>query len=173
MAVLIPSAARTATGLPGLTSAGAPSAGTDEVQTISSSGTPTGGTFKLSFKGQRTAALDFDASAAEIDAALGALSTIGGAANVTCAGGALPTDVTVTFTGALAKKAVPLLTVVESALTGGTDPEITVAETTPGVTATHRGAPKGAQLVDTTNGIAYINTGSATSPTWTKIGTQV
>ena len=172
MAVLIPSAARTNTGLVGLTNAGAPGAGTDEVQTIESSGTPTGGTFKLEFKGRRTTALDFDATAAEIDAALGALSTIGGAANVTCAGGALPTDVTVTFAAALAKKAVPLITVVESALTGGTDPEITVAETTPGVSATHRGAPKGAQLVDTTNGVAYINTGTTTSPTWTKVGTQ-
>lgn len=34
-------------------------------------------------------------------------------------------------------------------------------------------APKGALLCDTTNAIAYINTGTQANPTWTKIGTQV
>lgn len=33
-------------------------------------------------------------------------------------------------------------------------------------------AAKGAILTDTTNGIAYINTGTQASPVWTKIGTQ-
>jgi hypothetical protein len=40
------------------------------------------------------------------------------------------------------------------------------------VTATGRGAPTGAGLIDTTNGIQYINTGTALAPTWTKVGTQ-
>lgn len=33
-------------------------------------------------------------------------------------------------------------------------------------------APKGALLLDTTNGILYINTNTQASPTWTKVGTQ-
>lgn len=157
--------------------AGAPVAGTDEVQTITFGGTPTGGTFKLAFKGQTTAAISWSATNAtlvsNIDTALEALTTIG-SGNVTTAVGTMTAGIgtiTVTFTGSLAKKAVPLISVFSNDLTG-TAPTLAVAETTPGVDATSRGAPKGARLVDTTNGIAYINTGTATIPTWTKVGTQ-
>lgn len=158
--------------------AGAPAAGTDEVQTLTIGGTPTGGTFKLAYKGRVTGAITWSATEAtllaNIDNALGALSTIGTTSDVTVAAGTL-TDgigtITITFVGANAKKAVPLITVADNSLTG-TDPTLEIAETTPGVTATHRGAPKGAPLYDTTNGIAYINTGTATVPTWTKVGTQ-
>lgn len=34
-------------------------------------------------------------------------------------------------------------------------------------------AAVGAQLIDTTNGKLYINTGTQASPTWTVVGTQV
>lgn len=58
-------------------------------------------------------------------------------------------------------------------LTGGADaPGVSVAETTPGVTATARGAGKGATLLDTTNGKEYINTGTPLEPTWTVVGSQ-
>lgn len=33
-------------------------------------------------------------------------------------------------------------------------------------------AAKGAALVDTTNGVVYVNTGTMALPTWTKVGTQ-
>lgn len=33
-------------------------------------------------------------------------------------------------------------------------------------------AAKGCLLIDTTNGILYINTNTQASPTWTKVGTQ-
>lgn len=33
-------------------------------------------------------------------------------------------------------------------------------------------ALKGAKLIDTTNGLDYINTGTLASNTWTKVGTQ-
>lgn len=33
-------------------------------------------------------------------------------------------------------------------------------------------APKGAKLIDTTNGVDYINTGTQASPAWVKTGTQ-
>jgi flagellar hook protein FlgE len=104
----------------------------DEVQTISITGLPTGGTFTLTFNGETTSALDFDASAAEIQSALEALSTIG-ASNVACAGGDLPgTPVTVTFQGSLAGTDVALISIDDSGLTGGTTPTGSVAETTKG-----------------------------------------
>lgn len=103
----------------------------NEVQTLTITGGPTGGSFTLTFKGQTTAAIAFGATAAAVDAALEALTTIG-AGNVTCAGGPLPgTAVTITFVGTLAGTNVPLITATSS-LTGGTTPTITVAQTTAG-----------------------------------------
>lgn len=160
-----------------LTNAGAPVAGTDEVQTLTFGGTPTGGTFKLSFKGYRTAAISWSATNAtlvsNIDAALEALAAIG-SGGVTTAVGTMTAGIgtiTVTFAGALGKKAVPTMAVALNSLTG-TNPTLAVAETTPGVDGTYRTSSKGALLVDTTNGIAYINTGATNAPTWTKVGTQ-
>jgi hypothetical protein len=149
---------------------GAPSAGTSEVQTLAVTGTPTGGNFKLQFKGQRTAAIAHNAAAAAVVAALEALSNIG-SGGVTATGGALPgTDVVITFAGARAARAQPLITVVESALTGGTTPAAAVTETTPGVTATLRDAPVGSQYVRTSNGVLYTKT--ADPGTFVVVGAQ-
>lgn len=160
-----------------LTNAGAPGAGTDEVQTITFGGTPTGGTFKLKLGPFRTAAISWSATnntlRDNVDAALELLPNVG-TGSVTTAVGTMTAGIgtlTVTFVGVLGKKAVPLMTVDNNSLTG-TTPTVEVEETTPGVGATHRGAPKGAKLVDTTNGIDYINTGTADAPTWTKVGVQ-
>lgn len=101
-------------------------AAVDEAQTISS--TATGGTFTLSFGGQTTAALNWNSTFAQIDTALEALSTIG-AGNVTCAGGPLPANVTVTFAGTLAGQDAAMITVDNTNMTGGT---ASIAETTPG-----------------------------------------
>jgi hypothetical protein len=158
-------------GLP-LENAGAPVNGTSEVQTLTQTGSPTGGTFKLSFDGYETASIAYDADAATIQAALEALPSIG-TGGVTGGGGPLnTTPVTVTFAGNLGKKAVPLMTLSANALTGGTTPTVGIAETTPGVDATGRGAPKAALLLDTTNAKLYINTGTALAPTWVVTGTQ-
>lgn len=161
-----------------LANAGAPVNGTDEVQTITIGGTPTGGSFKLMFDGHTTGAIAWSATTAtlvaNIDAALEALANIGTGGVVTADSTLVAGigDVTVTFSGAnLGKKAQALMTADASALTG-TDPTVEVAETTPGVNATHRGAPKGCLVSDTTNGILYINTGTTQAPTWTKVGTQ-
>lgn len=160
-----------------LTNAGVPGDGTDEVQTITFGGTPTGGTFKLKFGPFRTAAISWSATnntlRDNVDAALEALPNIG-TGGVTTAVGTMTAGIgtlTVTFAGALGKKAVALMTVDNNSLTG-TAPTVAVTETTPGVSATHRGAPTGAVLLDTTNGISYQNTGTAAAPTWAKIGTQ-
>jgi len=104
-----------------------------EVQTLTITGTPTGGTFKLKFRGYKTAAIAYNATAAAVDAALELLGTIG-TGGVTCAGGPLPgTPVTITFAGQLANQNVPTITLTDAAFTGGTTPVGAVAVTTPGV----------------------------------------
>ena len=159
--------AREARGVP--SASGAPSNGTSEVQTLTVTGTPTGGTFVLEFKGQRTDPIDFDADAAAVDAALEALPSIG-TGGVTCGGGALPgTPVTITFAGKNAARAQPLITVPVNSLTGGTTPAAAVAETTPGVNGTLRDAPIGTPYVDTANGKQYTKTATST---WTLTGSQ-
>lgn len=103
------------------------------VQTISITGSPTGGTFKLKFGGQTTASLNHNSSAAAIKTALEALASIG-SGNVDTSGGALPgTPVVVTFIGNLAGRPVSLITVVNEALTGGSSPAVSIANTTVGV----------------------------------------
>lgn len=100
----------------------------DAAQRLMISGAPTGGTFRLTFKGQQTSALAFNASASDVRAALEALSTIG-AGNVMVFGG--PTNgYTIDFLGDLAKASQPTMTVTAS-LTGGTSPDATI---TPPVT---------------------------------------
>lgn len=103
--------------------------GVTEVQTLTTSGVPTAGTFKLNFRGQKTAAIAFNASAATIQTELRKLGRLGA---VTCSGGALPTAVVITFTGKNANQDQPLITVSDNALTGGTAPAASVVETTKG-----------------------------------------
>lgn len=156
--------------------AGAPTAGTTEVQTLTIGGTPDGGSFTLTFRGRTTAAIDWTATdndlIAAVDAALEALDVIG-TGGITAADGTLTSGIgtiTLTFAGVNAKKAQPLI-VANNSLTG-TSPTVAVTETTPGVDASHRGAAKGAPLVDTTNGKQYINTGTNRVPVWTVVGSQ-
>jgi hypothetical protein len=157
------------------TNAGAPSAGTSEVQTLTIGGTPTGGTFQLGFEGRASGAITWSATNATLftnmntamDAAFGTGSVVATAGTITAGIG----TVILTFGGNYARRAVPNMTVVSNALTG-TSPTLAVAETTPGVDATARGSGVGAKLIDITNGIDYINTGTALAPTWTKVGTQ-
>lgn len=157
--------------------AGVPGAGTSEVQTLTIGGTPTGGTFKLAFDGQTSGAITWSATnntlLANIQAALDALTNIG-TNGVVAAAGTLTAGIgtiTLTFGANLAKLVVNTITVALNSLVG-TDPTLAVTETTPGVTADFRGASKGALVTDVTNGVLYINTGTALAPTWTKVGTQ-
>lgn len=147
--------------------AGAPGAGTSEVVTVTVSGSPTSGTYKLKKDGIFTASIAYSATSAALQAVLNAHPSI----NMSAAG-ANGGPYTLTATGNEAAKAASPITLGENSLAGGSSPTVQIVETTPGVDATGRGAPKGQLLVDTTNGIAYINTGTETAPTWTKIGTQ-
>lgn len=107
----------------------------DEVQTLTITGSPTGGTFTISFEGQTTAGVAFDATAADVKNALEALSNIA-VGDLTAGGGPLPgSAVTITFGGTHAKENVSLMTTTDS-LTGGTSPASSWAETTAGVPKT-------------------------------------
>ncbi|WP_339730088.1 hypothetical protein [uncultured Gimesia sp.] len=76
-------------------------AGTAEVQELSITGSPSSGTFSLTYAGQSTGNIAYNADAAAVQSALEALSTIG-AGNVICSGGALPdTPIVITFAGEL------------------------------------------------------------------------
>jgi uncharacterized phage protein gp47/JayE len=107
-------------------------AGTSEVQTITFSGTPVGGTFTLVFDGESTSALAHNVSAAAVKAALEALSTIN-TVNVT---GTVGAGFVVTFAGADAEQPKELITVGSNTLSsdGVAVGDITpsIAETTPG-----------------------------------------
>jgi hypothetical protein len=107
-------------------------AAVDAITTLSSQGTPTGGTFTLRVHPTygdvlTTTALTFDESAADVKSALvatGAFAT----GDITAAGGALPTAITLTWTGVYAGSA-PHITPV-SAVTGGGNSTVLAKVTT-------------------------------------------
>lgn len=103
-------------------------AGVAEVQTMTITGTPTGGTYKLAFKGAETSALAYNANAAAIQTALQALGTIG-SGNVLVTGSG---PFTLTFASTLGTDNQPLVVLVNNSLTGGTSPTITITQTTRG-----------------------------------------
>jgi trimeric autotransporter adhesin len=102
------------------------STGTNEVQTVTLTGGPTGGTFNLTYDGQTTSAIAYNADAATVDTALEALSNIG-SGDVTVTGSA-GGQWTVTFGGALAATNLPQMTANGSSLTGGSGQAIAVSE---------------------------------------------
>lgn len=102
----------------------------NEVQTVTISGSPTGGHFTLSFGGDTTANIGHNASAAHVQSVLAALPSIG-AGNVAVTGSAAA-GYAVTFQGTLGATNVPLMTADGSTLTGGTAPAVNVVETTAG-----------------------------------------
>lgn len=122
------------TALNALSSVPAAAGGTNEVQTATITGTPTGGTFTLTYSGQTTGAIAFNAAASVVQTALIALSNIGpGDVTVTGSAGG---PYTVTFGGTLAATDVAAMTASGASLTGGTSPGVTIATPTAGVANT-------------------------------------
>ena len=81
---------------------------TNEVQVVTVNGTPTGGTFTLTFRGATTSGLAYNAAASTVQTALQGLSTIGsGNAAVSGSAGA---PYTVTFASVLAATSVDQIT---------------------------------------------------------------
>jgi hypothetical protein len=154
-----------------------PGAGTDEVQTLTIGGTPTGGTFNLRFENNITGAIAWSATTntllANIQAELDLLPNLGVNGCVASDSSLVSGigDLLLTFGVIRAKEAVETITVFSNSLTGSA-PTLAIAETTPGVTADFRGWPKGQVVRDITNGLLYINTGTTYAPTWTKVGLQ-
>ena len=102
----------------------------NEVQTVTITGAPEGGTFTLTFSGQTTGPIAYNATAAAVQAALEALSNIApGDVLVTGAAGG---PYTVTFLGAHSGTDTAQMTASGSGLTGGSTPGVTVATTTTG-----------------------------------------
>jgi flagellar hook protein FlgE len=109
--------------------------GINEKQTVTITGSPTGGHYHLSYGGQTTGDIAYNATAADVQTALAALSTIG-TGNVTCTGGPGPdTPVVVTFAGDLGGNNLNLMTIDTSGLSGGTSPAGSVSETVAGSTS--------------------------------------
>lgn len=118
----------------GITTIQAASSGRNEKQIITLAGTPTGGTFTLTYSGQTTGAIAYNASAATVQTALEGLSNIAvGDVTVTdnSGGGWL-----VEFTGTLAGDDVALITGNGASLTGQTG-YITHNTTTQGSTGSN------------------------------------
>lgn len=111
----------------GYTGGGTVSAGTAEVQTVTITGAPTGGTFTLTHDGNTTGPIAYNATAVAVQAALLALPHLeSGDLTVTGAG-----PYTVTWNAELGN--VTQMTASGAGLTGGTAPAVGVATTTPGV----------------------------------------
>lgn len=151
---------------------GAPVNGTNEIQTLTIGGTPTGGTFRLNFEGFVTGAITWSSTnntlLSNINTALDALASLGVSGCVAAAGSLTSGigTITLTFGANRGRQAIPsVIGVTLNALTG-TSPTLAIVETTPGVDATARGAVPGAELVDSTNGNRYFNAGTALAPIW-------
>jgi hypothetical protein len=103
----------------------------NEIQTLTVTGGPTGGTFTITFAGQTTAAIPYNATAAQVQTALEGLSNINpGDVTVT---GNVGGPWTLTWGGQYLGENVAQPTTTE-AFTGGTTPDITIATTTAGGT---------------------------------------
>lgn len=145
--------------------------GNAEVQTVTITGSPTGGTFTLTYAGQTTATIVYNAAAGAVQSALEALSNVE-VGDVTVSGSA-GGPYTLTFAAALGN--VPQVTANGAALTGGTTPGVTVATTTQGLAPSVIGyrAPR-VGVAPTPNGVslevwtqAIENGGAAASlPYW-------
>lgn len=108
--------------------------GTNEIQTVTITGSPTGGNFKLTFNTQ-TADIPYNANAATVQAALEALASVE-VGDVAVAGGPGPgTPYTVTFKGQYTETNVTQMTASHT-FTGGSSPAIAVTTTTGGAAPT-------------------------------------
>lgn len=110
--------------------------GVNERETITATGTVSGGTFTLTYSAQTTAAIPFNATAAQVQAALIALSNIG-PGDVRCSGGPWPTTpIVVDFDGTLSGTLTGApMTITTTGLTG-TTPGGTITRTVTGLSNT-------------------------------------
>jgi hypothetical protein len=103
---------------------------TNEVQQVDITGGPTGGDYTLTYSGQTTDDIPYNASANALQAYLTDLSNIRPGDVIVSGGAAEP--YTVTFTGSLRGTNVSALTADATGLTGGTTPGVTITTVTAG-----------------------------------------
>jgi len=106
-----------------------------EVQTVTLSGVPDAGSYTLTYDGVTTTELAFDASKADIEAALDALSTTPDSGGITASAGPLASAVTFTFLDTMGDEDgdVPMITITGVDLkVGAVDVTGTCAETVEG-----------------------------------------
>jgi len=125
--------------------------GSRATQSVYINGVPTGGTFTLTFGGQTTGAIAYNASTAAVQSALEALSNI--APGDVVVSGSAGVSYTLTFGGVYASTTVPVVSATSS-LTGGTNASVTVAPVGTGLTHTIHARPPGAMRL---SGIAKWN----------------
>jgi len=159
---------------------------TDAVQDIALTGNPTGGTFALTLGGQTTGAIAYNATAATVQAALQALSSIG-SGNVAVTAAPSGTGWEVRFTGTLANSYEGTITGNGSSLTGGTSQVVAVTTVSAGgdagdaaivtdplgaVTRTYTDAEdRTVRIVqDFTNGVVTGTSNATTGYTYNQVG---
>jgi hypothetical protein len=138
---------------------------TSEAFRIAINGHPTGGTFKITFGGQQTAAIPYNASGATVQAAMEALSTRS-AGKVTVTNDDLPEYILYgEFRGTLAgtNQATPTATSV--ALTGGASPNVQISGYNDGTPAV-LGSPIVQAYFDQNFSVWWFNTGTEAAPVW-------
>lgn len=119
--------------------------GTAELQTLTATGTVSGGSYTLTFNGLTTAAIAYNATAAVVQTALEALSNVV-PGDVLVGGGPFPaTPLTFTFFGNYIGDA-PALSIQTGSLTGST-PGAGFATTTPGVAGAADGRQTATNIV--------------------------
>lgn len=104
-----------------------------EAQTVTITGTPTGGTFTLTLDGETTAGIAYNAAASAVQTALENLSNVRVGSAVVTGGPGPGTAYVVTFSGTQYQGLdMPQMTASAASLTGGTSPAVTVTTTTAG-----------------------------------------
>ncbi len=103
-----------------------------ESQTVTITGTPTGGTWTLTFDGATTSTIAYNATAAAVRSAIEQLPNVS-PGDVVVSGGPGPgTPYVVAFGGQYTGTDVPAMTASGAGLTGGTSPAVGVGTTTAG-----------------------------------------
>lgn len=117
--------------------AGSYGGGTDTRQTVTVTGSPTGGTFTLTVEGVTTDPIAYNASAATVASAVtDAADAVAPGAVVTSVSGSLSSGLVLDFGGTLTGTSVPAMTASGTGLTGGTSPSVTVTSVTAGAAGT-------------------------------------
>ena len=160
-----------------LRNVGVPTNGSNEIQTLTLGGTIAGGTFPLTLNGQGVGPILWNATNTTLLGNIqAALDAVFGASQIVATAGALSAGIgtaLLTFSGVnWAVKNAGSAFVTSAASLIGTSPTAAVTRTTPGVTASFRGASAGQLLADITNDLLYQNQGVPGAPLWNKVGPQ-